>query len=304
MVGRGSAGEPDRAHGILGELGNRERRGLQRCRRALEKGRRVRGRTIASSDQHGLLLDLGGAVGHLPATEMGARAGTAAAGASAHAGARARASALWRGGEPQWEGWVAAVAADLVHLSCRRPGEEGDEQPIRRAEVVATGRSGATVRLEDGSSGVVPWDELSWEPLLGAPRLPVGATVVGRVVALTLEGPVISPRAIAPSPWPAIALALPPGSEVVARVEARTPEHLLLRTDRPPRAAAVAEAHALPVDARPGLEVSATVARVNAIGGALVLDDVRPRARAPRPAPGAPTPERRGPRRAASDSRS
>src|SRR5687768_5432554 len=122
MVGPGSAGEPARAQGILDELGGRERRGLERCRRALEKGRRVRGRTLASSEQHGLLLDLRGAVGHVPAADAAARP----------AGGRS-----WRGGERQWEGWVVAVQGDLVHLSARRPGEEGDEQPLREAEVLS-----------------------------------------------------------------------------------------------------------------------------------------------------------------------
>jgi hypothetical protein len=288
-VGQGSAGEPTRAREIYGELGDRERRGLERCRSALERGRRVRGRPIASSEQHGLLVDLRGAVGHVPAGDMATRP---------------RRRSVWRGGERHWDGWVVVVHDDLVHLAARPPGDEGDEAPVREAEILSAARSGAVVRLDDGSIGLVPLDELSWEPSLGVPALDRGTKLRGRIVALTLEGPVLSPRAVAPSPWPAIALAYPPGTEVAAVVEQRTGSRVLLRTDRAPRAPAVVDAEALPGDPDPGARFEATVTRVNAIAGAVVLERLRSPARALRPAPEAPTQERREPRRAASDSRS
>ena len=248
----------------------------------------MRGRTIASHDRHGLLLDLRGAIGHVPAAD---------------AAAPARA-ARWRGGDAQWEGWVVAIAGDLVHLGARSPLDEHDESPLRTAHVLGTARSGSMARLEGGSTAIVPWDELSWEPMLAPPELPPGSPLRGRVVALTLEGPVLSPRAVAPSPWPAIALALPPGTDVTVRLEARERGHALLRTEQAPRAAAVVSDEALPSALRPGATFAATVAHVNAVASALVLEDLRPRARAPRHAPAAGTPGRRGPEQAASGSRS
>jgi hypothetical protein len=284
MVERGSAGEPGRAERIPGDVTPREQRGLDRCRRALERGRRVRGRPIASSEQHGLLVDLRGTVGHVPAADAAARP----------PGNR------WRGGQEAWEGWVVAVSGDLVHLAARWAGEEGGDAPIRRAEVMSTTRSGAVVRLDDGSPGVLPWEELSWLPSLGPPELPAGTRLEGRIVALTLEGPVFSPRAVAPSPWPAIALALPPGTDVGVHVVERGGGHALLRTDRAPRAAALVPEDALPPD---GVS-EATVVRVNAIAGALVLEDLRSGSRAPRPAREARRQGPQGPEQAASGSRS
>jgi hypothetical protein len=280
MVGRDPAGDSAPAQGIPVDLGARERRGLERCRRALERERRVRGRPIASSDRHGLLLDLRGAVGHAPAAEVAARPPS---------------GNLWRGGDSQWEGWVVAVHGDLVHLTARRPGDEG-EAPIRAAEVLSTARSGAVVRLDDGTIGVVPWDELSWEPTLGLPELPRGMRLEGRIVALSLEGPVLSPRAVAPTPWPAIALAYPPGSAAQVRVEGRAGGHVLVRTERAPRAAAI-----VPEDEVPdATSLDATVVEVNAVAAALVLENFSPRSpRALRPAPGAPTQGPPGPQQVA-----
>jgi hypothetical protein len=287
MVGHGSAGEPGRADEIPADLARRELRGLERCRRALERGRRVRGRPIASGDQHGLLLDLHGALGHVPPAE---------------AAARPPASRAWRLRD-EWVGWVAAVSGDLVHLVARR-GAGGDDGPVRAAEVVEAEPDCAVVRLDDGSRAVVPWEETSWEPLLERPALRRGDPIAGRVVGLTLDGPVLSPRAMTPSPWHAIALALPAGAPVAARVEALAGRHALLRTCRAPRAATVMRADALPAGTQPGDVIAATVARVNAHAGTLTLEALSPTARAPRPAPAAPTPGPRGPEQAASGSRS
>ena len=289
MVGPGSAGDAARAKEISGGPDAKERRGIDRCRRALEKGRRVRGRTIASDERHGLLLDLRGAVGHVPAAD---------------AAARAVRGARWRGDDAQWEGWVVAITGDLVHLGARRPREEHDEAPLRTAHVVGTARPGVMARLEDGSTAIVPWDELSWEPMLAPPELPAGTPLRGRVVALTLEGPVLSPRAVAPSPWPAIALALPPGTDVTVRLEARERGHALVRTEQAPRAAVLVPDDALPTALGPGAIFAATVERVNAIAASLVLENLRPRSRAPRHAPAAGRPGPRGPGQAASGSRS
>jgi hypothetical protein len=289
MVGRGSTGDSARAQKTPVGFGEQERRGLERCRRALERGRRIRGRRIAASERHGLLLDLRGAVGHAPASEAARAAGS---------------GSVWRGGDAHFEGWVVAVQGDLVHLSARRPGAEGDEEPMRGAEVLSTSRSGAVVRLDDGAVGVLPWEELSWEPMLGMPDLPAGARLEGRIVALTLEGPMLSTRAAAPTPWPAIALALPPGSAVTAHVEKLAGDHALLRTDLAPRAPAVVPATALPAGTGPGGTVTATVARVNPIAGALVLEDLSPGPRAPRHGPEARRRGPQGPPQAASGSRS
>lgn len=284
MVGHGSAGEPSRANEASHGLSARERRGLERCRRALDRGRRVRGRPIASSDRDGLLLDLGGILGHVPPAE------------TAPPRRRAR---VWRSSGDQWEGWVAAVAGDLVHLVAQRPDGDAADGPVREAEVLRAGRDGAVVRLDDGKLGVVPWEELSWEPALAPPVLLPGTTLAGRVVALSLDGPVLSPRAVTPSPWPAIALALALGTRLGAHVEARVGHHALLRTDRAPRARATVHEDALPEGTQPGDAVQATVVRVNAIAGTLVLDALSPGARAPRRARGARTRGRRGPGRVA-----
>jgi hypothetical protein len=274
------------------ELPDKERRGLARCRRALEKGRRVRGRVAASGDL-GVLVELRGAVGHVPASDRAA------------GGAR---RSLWPGAADRWEGWVSAVAGDVVHLCARRPAGRPDEETVRRAQVVSVGRSGALARLaDDGATAVVPWEELSWQPSLEPPALERGMEVAGRVVGLTLEGPVLSPRSVVPSPWPAIALAHPPGTEVEAVVERIQGDQALLRTERAPRARTIVGVEALPGDAAPGSTLGAAVVRVNALAGELVLAGFssRPgRPRAPRPAPGAERPGRQGPEQAASGSRS
>ena len=284
MVGRGSAGEPGRAEEALRELSPGERRGLERCRRALERGRRVRGRPIASSDRDGLLLDLGGALGHVPPAEVAA--------------GRAPAS-VRHPHDSRWEGWVAAVAGDLVHLVGRRPGANAADDPVRGAEIVSVGGEGVVVRLDDGKLGIAPWEELSWGPALEPPEHSRGTLLSGRIVGLSLDGPVLSPRAVQPTPWPAIALALPPGTTVEAHVEACANGHALLRTARAPRAAALVPEDALPEGTHPGDTVEATVARVNPIAGTLVLDGLSPCARAPRRAPAARRPGRPGPGRAA-----
>lgn len=287
MVGQGSARDVRSAAG--GEPPPRQRRALARCRRALERGRPVRGRRIVAGDE-GLLLDLRGVLGHVPASEANERPPT---------------RGVLGPVRDRWEGWVVAVADDLVHLCAQRPGERADVTAVRRGEVVSSGTSGARVRLEGETSlAVLPWEELSWEPLLEPPSLAPGTQVTGRVVGLTLGGPVLSPRSATPSPWPAIALALAPGSTVHACVEARTANRALLRTVTAPRAAAIVSAERLPSDAGPGTALEVTVVRVNAAAGALELDGISPGPRAPRLAPAAPTPERRGPGQAASGSRS
>jgi hypothetical protein len=252
----------------------------------------VRGRPVVSGEE-GLLLDLRGILGHVPAAdarELGTRGGLGRA-------------------VDERECWVVAVTDDLVHLAARRPGARGDEGAIRRGIVVGAGPHGARVRLDgetsrDGqpSFAVVPWDELSWEPSLGPPSLEPGAEVAGRVVGLTLAGPILSPRSVVPTPWPAIALAVPPGTRVGARVEACSGGRALLRTATEPRAAAVVPGDRLPEGSGPGTVLEATVVRVNPPAGALELDGLSASSRAPPRAPAARTPERPGHGRAASGS--
>jgi hypothetical protein len=298
MVERRSARDDDGANDETA-VTQRERRGLERCVRAQERGRRVRGRPVATGE-HGLLVDVGGAIGHVPAAD------------AAH---RARRRSVWGRAAGEWEGWVVAVAGDLVHLCAERPA--APEGPVRTGEVVGTGRSGAVLRLVDArdagdhdgqARAVMPWEELSWEPMLEPPALGPGTRVTGRVVGLTVEhGPELSPRALAPTPWPAIALALPPGSSVAAHVEAVARGRARLRTLTAPRAVAIVATDELPPGAAPGATVDAVVAAVNPAAGALVLERLAlsdRAARAPRPVPGGPTPGRPAPGRAASDSRS
>jgi ribosomal protein S1 len=164
---------------------------------------------------------------------------------------------------------------------------------MREGTVVRLGRSCAVVRLDgDGSPAIVPWEELSWWPSLDPPSLRAGDHVAGRVVGLTLDGPVLSPRAVTPSPWPAVALALPVGTTVSVRVEASDGARALVRTDRAPRALAVVAAAHL----EPGATLEATVTGVDATAETLELS--LPEARAPRHAREARTPGPRGPERA------
>lgn len=263
----------------------RERRGLDRCRRALDRGRRVRGRVVASG-AHGLLVDLRGALGHVPAGE---------------AVERPTSGGAWRRPTGQWEGWVVAVGDDLVHLSARPPQDRLGEG-VREGDVVQMLADRAIVKLRgDGRNAVVPCGELSWQPSLDPPRVAVGTALAGRIVGLTVDhGPVLSPRSLVPTPWPAIALALPVGARVAARVERVDGDRVQLRTARAPRAAAIVGGDG-PAPAE-GAEVEATVVRVDAAAATLVLEDLAVRAsgtRAPRPGTAAATPEPRGPERAA-----
>jgi hypothetical protein len=270
MVGSRSTGERGGALEPAIELSDKEQSGLARCRRALEKGRRVAGRVLASGE-HGILVELRGAIGHVPAAERAA--------------APARRS-LRPGGAHRWDGWVVAVAGDLVHLCAQRPAERPDEEAIRHAEVVSVGRAGALARLtDDGTMAVVPWDELSWQPSLVPPALERGMPIAGRVVGLTLDGPVLSPRSVVPSRWPAVALALTPGMEVEAHVEALAGGQALLHTRRAPRARTVVATDALPPQAVPGSTLGATVVSVNAHAGELVLEDFSLRPGGPRASP-------------------
>ncbi len=269
------------------EVPARERRGLDRCRRALERGRRVRGRVVAS-DARGLLVDLRGALGHVPAGE---------------AVERPTSGGAWQRPTGQWEGWVAAVGDDLVHLSARPPQDRVAEG-MREGEVVEALPDRAIVRLRgDGRNAVVPCGELSWQPSLEPPRIAVGAQLAGRIVGLTVDhGPVLSPRSLLPTPWPAIALALASGGRVRARIEAVRGDRAQLRTEQAPRAVAIVAAGELPAGLGEGAEVEATVVRVDAAAATLVLADVAARAtatRAPRRGRAAATRERPGPERAA-----
>ncbi len=265
-----------------------ERRGLERYARALARGRRVRGRPLASGP-HGMLVELRGVLGHVAKGELA----VGDPGTSRH-----------------WEGWVLALGEDLVHLTSRRPSERGDEDAVREAEVLSSGKAGARVRLmDDGSTGVVPWDELSWHPLLEIPRLEHGVRLRGRVVGLSLEGAVLSPRSVAPSPWPAIALALTSGTRVPAVIEAVSGDMARVRTQRAPRAVALLRTDRLPPAATPGDSCTATVTGVDPIAARLDLDhepvrDLDDRPRDPPPGPGARTQEPPAPGTAASGSRS
>ena len=241
---------------------------------------------MVASGEEGLLIDLRGALGHVPASE---------------AEPRPAARSIWGRSAEHWEGWVVAVGRDLVHLSTRRPEDRSDQESVRGGEVVTTGRSGARARLDDGSLAVIPWGELSWEPWLERPDLPHGTPIAGRVVGLTLDGPVLSPRALLPTPWPAVALAHPSGASVTARVEAHGEGRARARLERAPRAVAIVDDPRL----RPGDLVEAVVEEVNPIAGRLTLADVRRAGpRALRPAPEAARRGPPGPGQAASGSRS
>ena len=265
----------------------RERRGLDRCRRALERGRRVGGRVIASG-AHGLLVDLRGTLGHVRAGEAVERPSSGGA---------------WRRPTGQWEGWVAAVGDDLVHLSARPPQDRVAEG-VLEGEVVQALADRAIVRLcGDGRHAVVPCGELSWQPSLEPPRIALGTPLAGRIVGLTVDhGPVLSPRSLLPTPWPAIALALPAGGRVGARVERIDGDRAQLRTEQAPRAVAIVPADRLPAELGEGAEVEATVVRVDAAAAALLVGEVVARTsatRAPQRGTAAGTRGRPGPERAA-----
>ena len=222
-----------------------------------------------------MLVDVRGALGHVPAAEV----------------EHGRRVLLGRGG---WHGWVTGVAFDLVHLTAEPPGRAREDAACS-GEVVQIEGPGAVVRLDGGRTAVLPFVELSWDPALAPRRLEIGDRVTGRVVGLTLDGPILSPRSVAPSPWPAAALAFPAGTRVPARVTEIGRGRVALRIERPPRLTAIVPAYELPLDVLPGAPVEATVATVHALAGALQLTDVSPAsARAARPAPAAPTPARRG----------
>jgi hypothetical protein len=256
MVGEHSSW--DQGHAENG-VSWRERRALARARRALQKGTRVTGRPLAEG-RHGLLVDLRGVVGHVPASEAGRTPERAA-------GLRSRLAS--------WEGWVCAVGDDLVHLSTNGPTPAGDDGEICSGIITAIGPTAAVVRLDGRpDDAILPWEEMSWEPALGDPRLETGDRVAGRVVAITLEGPVLSPRSVLPTPWPAVALALPAGSRIAVRIERLAGGRAEVRTCTPPRVRSIVGAGALPGDAAPGDVLETTVVRVDPIGGALVLDEL------------------------------
>jgi hypothetical protein len=243
---------------------------------------------VVASGPQGLLVDLRGAIGHVPAAE---------------AGERPVRSGAWRRATAHWEGWVVAVGDDLVHLSIRPPQDRVAEG-VREGEVVEMLADRAVVRLgDDGRMAIVPSGELSWHPALEPPRLAPGTRIAGRVVGLTVDhGPVLSPRSLVPTPWPAIALALAPGARVTARVHGLAGDRACVRTEAAPRAVAIVPAGRLPPGAVPGTGVEATVARVDPASGALLLDALSLRAAATRalpPEPGAETPGRPGPEPAA-----
>ena len=212
----------------------------------------MRGPLLASGPE-GLLVDLGGALGHLPAGESG--------------------ESIRRRGA-----WVAAVDGDLVHLTAERPWLGGYEGALRSGVVVSATSHRAVAQLEGGGpSAVVLFEELSWEQLVVPPVLAPGDPVRGRVIGLSLDGPILSPRAVVPAPWPAVALANPRGMRVPARVDAVEGDRVAVRLERAPRITAVLVRHELPLGVLPGASVEGTVERVDVLGCALTLCDVRPR---------------------------
>ena len=281
-------------------------RALERCRRAQERGRRVRGRVVAAGDA-GLLVDLGGVYGHAPAE---------GAGTDARGLRRSGVAGPARRGE-RWTGWVIAVTPDLVHLTSSSSGTSPSRGPVRSGIVEAVGSEGARVRLDgapDPSAAgkgrpperaIVPFGELSWFDDLsaGAPLAP-GDTVRGRISELTLDGPVVSPRSLTPTPWPAVALALAPGTRVPAQVEAVREGRALVRLEAPARPTVAVGAERLPDGAEQGSEIEVVVGRVDPVARRLTLDELGLSLRSSRPAQAAGTGERRAPPRAAEGSRS
>jgi len=213
--------------------------GLARCERAQAAGRRVRGRVVAARGD-AALLDVGGV------------------------------RALARGAA--CTGWVDAVSEQLVTLAPERRGARPSPTAltlVRSALVEWVYDAGAWVVLDDGSPAFVPRDEVGWAPLLSTVGiLRPGDRVRGRVVGLTVDGPLLSPRAATPDPWTAVALELPAGCLVRVRVEQVAGGSALVRVLGVPPAAAL-----VPVDAtlRIGEVLDAAVEQVDEAARRLLL---------------------------------
>jgi ribosomal protein S1 len=133
------------------------------------------------------------------------------------------------------------------------------------------------VRLAGASSGattaIVPRSEIAWHPVpSAADELHAGDRVRGCVVDLGVDGPILSLRAVAPSPWPAIALELPPGTAVRLRVRSVGERGALARLVEQPHVATLVPR----ADFEPGQALTATVERVDVELGRLHLEGVTP----------------------------
>jgi hypothetical protein len=173
----------------------------RRCEELRRHGQRVAVRLICTGE-HGTLADAGGLRGWFPPATPPRR------------------SALGRRG-----GWITAVTPHLAFLS----GTPQDEERGAALSATLTGtvtsvdRHGARVRLAgaapEATLARLPRTEIAWHPVASADaELQRGDRVRVRVIELGLDGPVVSQRAAAPSPWPAIALELEPGTGVRLRV--------------------------------------------------------------------------------------
>ena len=251
---------------------------VDRVRRALGRRRQVRGR-IVSEGEHGLLLDVGGLRGFVPATAL--------------------AGATRRRGEPLLDRWRGRPVAVTDHLCILGASADPPGSAVT-GTVEAIGPEGAWVALEGRGArrALAVRDELGWTP---GEEPAVGDTVRGAVLDLTMAGPRISLRALRPSPWPAVALELEPGTPVTAAVRAATADGAIVRLVDQPHAQARVPATALPGPVRAGQWLHAVVHRVDASAGRLALAAIRA-GPGPRPARAERTGARRAPGRGAAGS--
>ena len=254
------------------------RAAVARARRALAGGRSLRGRVVRSGT-HGLLLDVAGVRGFVPAAALGEEERSAAA----------------MVGE-RWRGRVVAVTDHLCILG-RLPEPPG---AVVTGTVQAIGPEGAWVALAGRGArrALAVRDELGWTP---GEEPAVGDAVSGAVLDLTMSGPRISLRALQPSPWPAVALELEAGMPVTAAVRATTADGAIVRLVDQPHAEAHVLAGDLPGAVRAGVWLHAVVRQVDVRAGRLALVAIRT-GPGPRPGREARTGERRAPGQGAAGS--
>lgn len=174
-------------------------------------------------------------------------------------------------------GWVVAVTS---HLAClggeqKRLAPSGAMTDVIEGVVLSATETQARVRLLQGggaATAVVPRTQIAWHAVASAAaELRPGDRVRGRVIDLDLDGPVLSLREAAPSPWPAIALELDPGTEVRMRVRTVTRSASIARLVDHPHVITVVERS----DVEPGESLTGVVEEVDVEAGRLHLGRVR-----------------------------
>lgn len=227
---------------------------LHECEARRDRGRRAPVRVVASGE-HGVLAEAGGLRAWFSADDPPRRAPTG-----------------------RLAGWVAAVTPHLVYLGGRerRLPSAGALTEVVEGTVTAVEERHARVRLAgagiSSSTAVLPRAEIAWHPVPAATaELAPGQVVRGCVVDLGLDGPVLSLRAATPSPWPAIALELTPGTPVRLRVRAITREGTLVRLVDQPHVTTLIDRG----DLEPGEVLTAVVGHVDVGAAHLALEEVR-----------------------------